>query len=136
MKKLFVSFTSLLREVTEGRVTPDDLKQGLFFFGCRREHALNPGAKGEVDERTWHQGRYAKAHPVIVAAVVEAERDGRAAWHNVPRRIDSPWRVLNNLLYANGFERLDTTHNLLCHYGYHNVRDAAAQQGLQVDVVY
>lgn len=135
MKKLFVSFTSLLREVGTGNVTPADLQQGLFLFGCRREHALEPGAANEVDERTWHKGRFAAAHPVIKEAVLAAEKDGRAAWHNVPKRVDSAWRILDRMLEANGFGPLEHR-DMFSNYCYPGVRDLIAERGLDLEVVY
>ena len=136
MKKLFVSYTSLLREITDGTVTHDDLYDGLFFFGCRREHAYNPGASGETDERTWQNGRYAEAHPILVDALRVAEITGRAAWHNVPKREFSPWSVLDDLLERNDIQPLKPKFNLFAHYGYPNVKDADAERGLPLHVVY
>ena len=136
MRKLFVSFTSLMRLVTLGQVTAEDLRHGLFFFGCWREHALNPGAAGEPDERTWSEGRYAAAHPTIVEAVKRAESERRAAWHNGPRIVDSPWVVLDELLRDNGFSPLKPQSVLSCHYSYPGVRDAVTGQSLDLEVVY
>jgi len=136
MKKLFVSFSSLLRLVGESKVTADDLAQGLYFFGCRREHALNPGAAGEADERTWHKSQFAHAHPGIVEALLQAEQDGRAAWHNCPNRQESPWNELNELLASNGLASLGDTHTAHFNYSYPAVTDAAAAARLPVEVVY
>lgn len=135
MKKLFVSFSSLLREVGTGAVTPADLQQGLFFFGCMREHALEPGASGETDERDWNKGKFAHAHPAIKEALLAAEQDGRAAWHKVRKPVDGAWRLLDKLLDANGFGPLqhrDTYTN----YCYPGVRDLVAARGLDLEVVY
>lgn len=136
MKKLFVSFTSLLAAITHGTVNADDLKNGLFFFGCRREHAFHPGASGETDERTWQKGRYAAAHPVIVDALLVAEAEGRASWHNMAVRKDSPWNLLDGLLTRNGFPPLQPLSDLSCHYGYPNVKETVAERGLPLEVLY
>jgi hypothetical protein len=135
MKKLFVSFSSLLREVGTGSVTPADLQQGLFFFGCMREHALDPGAAGEADERAWNKGKFAVAYPLIKAALLEAEKDGRAAWHKVRKPVDGAWRVLDNLLGANGFSPLQHR-DYYTNYCYPGVRDLVAERGLALEVVY
>lgn len=135
MKKLFVSFSSLLREVSAGTVTPADLQQGLFFFGCMREHALDPGAAGETDERNWNQGKYAQAYPAIKEALLAAEQDGRAAWHKVRKPVDGAWRILDRLLEANGFAPLQHI-NTFSHYCYPGVRELVAERGLPLEVVY
>jgi hypothetical protein len=135
MKKLFVSFSSLLREVSAGAVTPADLQQGLFFFGCMREHALDPGAAGEADERHWNHGKYATAYPAIRDALLAAEADGRAAWHKVRKPVDGAWRVLDRLLEANGYSPLQHC-NTFSHYCYPGVRDLVAERGLALEVVY
>ncbi len=136
MKKLFISFTSLLALVGENKVTALELAEGLFFFGCWRDHALNPGAAGEADERTWNNGRYALAHPTIVEAVLKAEAEGRAAWHNGPKKTGNPWRQLDDLLADNGFPILNQKHDVSCHYAYPGVRDAVVEKGIALDVVY
>ena len=56
MRKLFLSFSSLLTFIAEDKVTVEDLRSGFFLFGCTRGHAIDPGAQGEADERTWNKG--------------------------------------------------------------------------------
>ncbi len=136
MQKLFVSFTSLLGLVSQGKVSQADLDTGLFFFGCWREHALNPGAAGEPDERSWDGGKHAHAHAPIVAALLRAEQDGRVAWHNGPNKSGNPWRKLDDLLADNGFRVLHVQHDTSCHYGYPAVKAAVAEKGLELDVLY
>jgi len=51
-KKLFVSFTALIRDIGRGTVTDADLAAGLFYFGCAREHALTPW-KDHTNELKW-----------------------------------------------------------------------------------
>lgn len=136
MRKLFVSYTSLLREVSLGRVTDQDLQQGLFYFGCWRQHVMHPGEAGEADELTWNDGKHAHAYPVIIKALVQAEADGRAAWHNDPERHVNPWQLLDELLGINGLSTLAVAHDVSCHYSYPGVHDAVAAKGLELQVVY
>ncbi len=135
MQKLFVSFTSLLRLVSQGEVNDQDLDTGLFFFGCWREHALNPGAAGEADERTWHGGRYADAHPRIVQALLKAESEGRAQWHNAAQRTEGGWTLLDRLLVDNGYSSLQAELPS-SHYSYPGVLDAVKTRGLNLQVIY
>ena len=132
MKKLFVSFTSLLRLVAEGHVTAEDLRQGLFFFGCWRDHALDADALRLYADGT----RYSTAQAAIADAVRRAEGEGRAAWHNGPKRHGNPWRKLDDLLCDNGFPPLKVQHDIGSHYCYPGARDAVADKGLNLEVVY
>ncbi len=137
MKKLFLSYTSLLRLVAENVVTAEDLATGLFFFGCRREHALNPGAAGEYDERKSFNGRFEHVHPTIVQALLSAEAAGRAAWHNVAHRVDSSWDILDKLLTNNGVPAIKREFDYYSsHYSYPGVKDAVAEKNAPVEVVY
>ena len=85
--KVFASFTATLREMHGGTVTQGDLDAGLFWFNCSREHALRPW-EDTTNEVLWfwrkpqarEQG--AEAHRRLVAALLAAERDGRALWRD------------------------------------------------------
>lgn len=101
MRKLFVSFTSLLQLVSARQVSPEDLANGLFFFGCWREHAINPGGAGETDTRESNPA-YSGAHAIIRTAVLRAGVEGRVAWHNGKNRTRSPWMRLDDLLAQHG----------------------------------
>lgn len=137
MRKLFISFTSLLRLVARNEVTAEDLDQGLFYFGCWREHAMNPGGRREFDERTLNPD-YVAAHEVIKAAVLRAEPEGRVDWHNGPNRTGSPWSRLDGLLSKNGVPLLKhrPTTDPWAHYSYPLVRDLITEAELPVEVVY
>ena len=78
---VFGSFSNLLGLIARGLVTEEQLRHGLFVFGCRRIHAYQPGT-GEVDERTWVRPPLDghAAHTVLVAALKAADEDGRATW--------------------------------------------------------
>jgi hypothetical protein len=107
MRKLFLSYTSLLSQLSRNAVSAEDLVKGLFFFGCSREHVYNPGANGETDERTWDKGNYAKGYPQLLEAVQRAECEGRLEWRRAPDGSErSPWDALNELLQRNGLKQV------------------------------
>ena len=47
MVRLFISFSGVLKALRSGRVTAEDLEQGLFVFGRPRDHVFSPGSSGE-----------------------------------------------------------------------------------------
>ena len=79
--KVFGSFTWLLHGIAAGLVSDEDMANGLFVFGCKRIHAMDPGI-GEVDERTWVRPPLDghAAHEVLVRAILYAEDCGRCIW--------------------------------------------------------
>lgn len=100
--KLFISFTGTMSALITGRVTAEDLKGGLFVFGCSRDHAITPGAHDEYVESTVK--KYPGLHQQLVAAVIEAEAAGRVRWHAAGEPTDYP--LVDELLTANGFQPL------------------------------
>lgn len=103
MKKLFLSYSALLTAITMDAVREEELDTGLYFFGCTRSHAFEPGANGEFDERDHLGDAGLKAHAVLVKALKKAEEEGRCVWH----RPDSvtrlePFKLLSGLLQRNG----------------------------------
>lgn len=137
MKKLFLSFSTLLREVAHDRITAEDLQHGLFMFGCTRGHALNPGAKGETDERTWSNGRNAVGHPTLVNALLAAEKDGRVAWlkDETGRATQSHVTVFNELMAANGLPLLKHTEDF-AHHSYPQWRERVKAEDMPLEPVY
>lgn len=137
MKKLFVSFSSLLRELLQGSVTPADLKTGLFMFGCTRGHAFEPGAQGETDERQWNQGRNASVFPTLIAALELAEAEGRAGWvrRDATTRRDH-FEVLSEMLVKVGMPVLERVAGDPSEYNSPALRDRIAEAGLQLEVIY
>ena len=108
MRKLFCSFTSTLRLIHEEKVTDEDLNNGLFAFGCVREHAFHP-ENDETNEVTWLRDatpeRQQEVHTRLVAALEAAEAAGRVAW----RPVDDSMSLnrVNELLTKNGFTALE-----------------------------
>jgi hypothetical protein len=117
MKKLFLSFSTLLRAIADGHISAEDLQRGLFMFGCTRGHALEPGAKGEADERKWNKGKNAVAHPILVNALLEAETAGRVAWlrDEDGRASRHHVTVFNELMLANSLPQLKRTEDFSNH---------------------
>jgi hypothetical protein len=55
-KRVYISMTSVLKDVVRGQVALDDLRDSnnLFVFGCLASHVLDPGAPFEL---TWADDR-------------------------------------------------------------------------------
>lgn len=79
MKQVILSFTGCLRELSNEFLTRESLNSALFFFGCTRDHAKNPGKDGATDEREWFSGGM-EYHKVLVSALLKAEAEGRCVW--------------------------------------------------------
>lgn len=104
MKKLLLSFTGTLQAMASGALSVENLQTALFFFGCARQHALQPGASGEVDERKWFAGAQ-EAHVHLVHALERAEKDSRCRWYRRTPGADlDPLVELNELLTRNGLQ--------------------------------
>ncbi len=92
MPTLFLSFTATLRLMTEGEITQATLTNGIFYFGCTKEHVF-----GEPEEAKWfEEGKSSLA--ILREALVRAEQEGRVLWRG-PR---NTWQELESLLSANG----------------------------------
>jgi hypothetical protein len=103
MPYLFLSFTGTLYRLKQGSLKVSDLDDGLFLFGCTREHALTPGANGEPIEDIVTD--VPLLHQVLVDALVAAEASGRVRW----RTLEDGWPsfgMVDDLLTANGYEPL------------------------------
>ncbi|QQR60361.1 hypothetical protein IPH19_03005 [Candidatus Uhrbacteria bacterium] len=106
MTALFVSFTALLRALRDGIVTESDLATGLFYFGCRRQHAFDPS--GKYNEVKWFYKNDAEGqavHGKIVDALTKAEADGRALWRDADDGEQS-FERLNTMLVAHDLKPL------------------------------
>ena len=115
MKKLFLSYSALMKSVTNGSVTETDLAEGLFYFGCGREQVFAP----------WTED----APKRIMAAVEKAEKEGRVAWK--PRFGGNSYEQLNELFSLNGFAPI-ATYDV---YNYGIIADRVRQAGLDLQVV-
>lgn len=125
--KIFLSYSALLVALANGLVSQEDLDQGLYFFGCTRGHAFNPGEAGEGDERESLGKAGMQAHRRLLDAVVAAEAQGRCRWHRPDSKTRlEPYAELNRLLDENGQATLPTASDAsgqvdMGHYGLPNV---------------
>jgi hypothetical protein len=146
-RKLFLSFTSLIRLFRDGRVSESDLDNALFYFGCVREHAMDPW-KDETNEVLWaykdeQQGR--AAHTLIAAALKKAESEGRVGFKNMGDQDNDRYRKLNDLLRANDLTPIeprekfldgDKQIELFGGYTYPAVIDKIKKQGLPIEGIW
>jgi hypothetical protein len=121
--KLFISFSLLMSRLAEKKVTWADLSRGLFYFGCTREHVINPGANGEYVEMVVEENSDVLSR--LQKAVLKAEKEGRVAWRK--RDEHNSYEQLDGLLVSNGFKPLaEEDSNVLggdrSHYNYSSVQ--------------
>lgn len=148
MRKLFVSFTATMRHMRDGDILVKDLENGLFYFGCTRSHAFNPGAEGESNELEWQFKDMSKAkavHSILLDYLKKAEADGRCIWREAADM--NSYADLNDLLVRNGysynreggpaiiFEPDNRTENPWYAYCYPGVRDRVAEAAIPLEVV-
>ena len=104
-RKLFVLFTALLKAMRDDKVTEKDLERGLFYFGCTRRHAFEPGAQGDSNELEWWFFKDATeataTHQVLLKYVEKAEKDGRCVWREANQ--PNTYEQLNALLVKHGY---------------------------------
>ena len=96
--KLFISFTGTIAALESGRVHVDSLDNGLFVFGCTREHAINPGSLGEHVEDCVKKSPH--LHTLLASALLNAEAQGRVRWRTL--RQNMSFELVNDLLTAHG----------------------------------
>lgn len=130
MKKLFLSFTATIRALRDGNVTESDLANGLFYFGCVREHALDPNAM----ELSWFKGGR-EAHATLYPALLAAEAEGRVAWRQKEER--NSYKQLNELLKFHGFPEIaeEDGRSIGNTYCYPGVADRVRERNLQIQVI-
>jgi len=135
--KLFVSFTTLLGAIVRSEVTQEDLDTGLYFLGCVRSHAFEPGAEGETNERLWVRSGGVAAHATLIAALERAATEGRCRWYRPEVLTRLPkYSTLNELLVANGLEAV-AQKDPFGDYCYPTVRDYLDEKtGFKPEVVF
>lgn len=140
MRKLCVSFTSLLYALVAGRVTAEDLGDALFYFGCVREHALRPW-EDEINEVEWiardvGDDRAKEVHGQLVVALEAAQAEGRVRYRHLKDRVS--YEQLNELLTANGYPALTRTVEGIPDggaYSYPGVEHRVQALGIHLEVV-
>lgn len=134
-KKLFVSFTGLMYALERGQVDVGDLADGLFAFGCTREHVFSPGAGGEYIASPVRENRWDLM--VVQTAVMTAELSGRVVWRKNPLDLMS-YEYVSKLLAANNCGEIETDMIRAWNgpYCYPGVTERVKEAGLNVDVIW
>jgi hypothetical protein len=131
--QLFLSFSGLLCAIVRNEVSQEELGTALFYFGCTRAHALNPGDVGEFDERI----TYRESGPIAqgtLRALDKAELTGRCRGHRPDDGIALPaYPLVDELLVADGVPTL-TLRTATPDYTYFGARDIVKEAGLPVEV--
>lgn len=132
MRRLFVSFTSLMYGLDQGRVAADDLRDGLFAFRCSRDHALSPGSWGEYVEEIVVDRP--DIHRQVEAALRAAEKDGRVAWR---AGRNMTYEKVSALLVACGYPPIagEDGRSINGPYCYPGVEDRVREAGIDLEVV-
>lgn len=141
MRKLLVSFTGSLGAMKSGKLTAADLDTAIFYFGCCREHAIDPWKEeGHGNEVLWffrddvEKGR--EVHAKLVAAIEKAEAEGRCAWRQ--KGEGQSYEALNDLLAANDIAPISVERNQFNSnsYCYPGVTDRVKEAGLDLEVIW
>jgi len=119
-KKLYVSFTNLVKRMQNEEVTPEDLEEALFYFRCAKIHLEKP-IRGNREMRLYFNLRSQEevngekppnykedlegaiiVYDAIKTAVSLAETEGRAVFRELEGM--NTFEQLNQLLEANGID--------------------------------
>jgi hypothetical protein len=125
-RKLFISFTGLMYALKAGRITDDDLPNGLFVFGCTRDHVITPGSWGEHIESVVVENP--AAHSRLVDTLIKAELEGRVVWRSREEG-NASFELVNKLLVGNGeqpllsHEQAFGNDDPMPHYNYSSVKE-------------
>lgn len=129
---LFLSFSGLLYKLDRGEVLQQELDTGLFYFGCSRKHAYDPGASGEYNEVAQMRSPNAhRVHQQLCRALYKGEEDGRVLWRSTSQQ--NTYQQLNELLVKYGYEPIqDIDYN---YYSYPGVRRKMEEQQIPLIVI-
>lgn len=125
-RKLFISFTGLMYALKAGRVNDDDLANGLFVFGCTRNHALTPPPENLRAEDV--VVRNPDIYERLVKAIAHAEFLGRVRWRTSAEG-NCSYQLVNELLVGNleppliSHKEAYGTDEQFPHYNYASVKD-------------
>ncbi len=152
-RKFFISFTGTITAIIAGRITPEDLADGLFVFGCLRSQFFElqpcPPHPSIVRENP-------TIHRQLIDAVRWAETENRVCWRDEDDRDAYSWeRRINQLLREHGFpdvlrqppaefQRPESCSAFLCLVpgaayispGFANVEQAFRSAKLPFEVIY
>ncbi len=147
-RKLFISFSSLLYAVKAGRVQPKDLEDGIFYFGCTKEHLWRKDAAENSDVRMAfcmdgglkkrkNKREAERIYNIIRDAVFEAEKEGRATFRDITEM--NRYSRLNRLLEQNGIDTSSVKHlepGELCLEGQYSYPEVEEKYGGLVKVMW
>lgn len=112
MRKIFLSYTTLIHNLINNITKPEDLEDALFSFGCSRLHVYrdikkNPGEYEYLKPKNINQ-----INSIITNAITKAALDGRVVWC---RDIDSAWNRSRVEFLANHGITVDTSSEFYQH---------------------
>ena len=137
MSHLVISFTGALHQIKNGKLTALELSDSLFYFGCVRAHAFNPGADANTNELNFvseDPAEQQRIHKILTTALRKAEKKGRVAWRSM--RKGNTYKQLNALLKKNGYAPLSFEQYNQHMYNYPTVQQASEEQNLPLKVVW
>lgn len=83
MRKLFMSYSSLLQLINRGFISHADMAHGVYMFNCNRQLVVKPEPPKGEDLAIWRQ-RYAQAHSFFLPHFLKAEKEGRVVMLTKP----------------------------------------------------
>lgn len=91
MRKIFLSFNSLLNLINMGAISHADMAHGFYMFGCSRALAMDPAPRDREEKRDWlKHGK--QAYEMMLPHLLKAEKEGRVIWMS---KKDGQFRVVN-----------------------------------------
>jgi hypothetical protein len=139
MTFLLISFSGILKHVQSGMLNLENMSTALFYFGCTRDHAMNPW-NPDIDGKVYNEldwiseddTEQRRVHGILKEALSKAEEEGRARF----RKIGEPtnYESLNELLTANGYDQLKF--EPCGTYNYPTVEEKARKQGSHIQVIW
>lgn len=137
MQKLFLSFSWVLANLSLDRLAGSDrfmpqrwLDHGLFFLDRPRAYVMDPSIEGVDKDERRGKGHGFEAHAKLLAALKQAEAEGRVAWDWRKSKGSERYQTLNELLVRNGFSALP----MFELYEHEAVERAIKAAGMELEV--
>jgi hypothetical protein len=139
MKKLFLSLTATLAGMTNGTVSAEDLKTGIFVFASPRDHVLRTNLAPNEGSKSW-TGFERTTHESLLEHLEVADREKRVGWirptpagaAGYPMSKHDDFKLLNEVLHQNRLPRIDTDQR----FTFQRVAERLAARNAPVQVVY
>ena len=134
--KLTISFSGLLFRIARGEVALEEVRDGLFYFGCARKRVFEYDETGGTEVQNAFRHDEETGLDILCQLqdlLLHAEAEGRVAWRE--SRDHNTYEQLNALLEANGVEPLpieSLDRSQRYHYNYPTVRELAQAAGIQI----